>query len=67
MPALTAADKQFARTISGVRAKRTKFEALLDDIKDEIDALGDLKSKKKCREGAQDLIDYIELHYLHRE
>lgn len=45
---------------------QSKLDALLDDIKDEIDALGDLRSKKQCREGAKDLIDYIERHYLYR-
>lgn len=43
----------------------TKLERLLDEIKDEIDQLGELRPKA-CREGAADLIDYIQLHYAHR-
>lgn len=40
-----------------------KYEALLDDIKDAIDTLHDIKSAKRRNEAARDLIDYIELHH----
>ncbi len=45
--------------------KPKQIEALLDDIKDEIDTLHDIRSKKKRIEAARELIDYIELHHLH--
>lgn len=61
--ALKRSARRIARSFKPIRL--TKLERLLDEIKDEIDQLGELRVKQ-CREGAADLIDYIQLHYAHR-
>lgn len=44
-----------------------KTEKLLDEIKDEIDRLHEIKSTKQRHEAARDLVDYIKLHHLDGE
>lgn len=41
----------------------TKAEILLDEIKDEIDRLHEIKNERTRNRAARDLIDYIELHH----
>lgn len=40
--------------------QRTK---LLDEIKDEIDRLHEIPTRKRRQEAARDLIEYIQLHH----
>jgi hypothetical protein len=51
--------------VSGNRATEVelKNEAFLDEIKDEIDRLHEIKSVKQRAEAARDLVEYIQLHY----
>jgi cell fate (sporulation/competence/biofilm development) regulator YmcA (YheA/YmcA/DUF963 family) len=42
-----------------------KTEKLVDEIKDEVDSLGDIKSAKQRVEAAQELIRYIECCFVH--
>jgi hypothetical protein len=37
---------------------------LLDEIKDEIDRLHEIRSSKRKLEAARDLVDYITLHHI---
>jgi cell fate (sporulation/competence/biofilm development) regulator YmcA (YheA/YmcA/DUF963 family) len=37
---------------------------LLDEIKDEIDRLHEIRSPKRKLEAARDLVDYITLHHI---
>lgn len=37
---------------------------MLDEIKDEVDRLGDIKSRKRKIASAKDLIEYIQLHFI---
>lgn len=50
--------------------KATKLTAandsLLDEVKDAVDRLGEA-DPDQCRMMAVDLIEYLELHYKHRE
>lgn len=38
-------------------------EQLLDETKDEIDRLHEIKSERKRREAANELIEYLQLHH----
>lgn len=40
-----------------------KVERLLEDIKDEIDQLHNIKNEKRRKAAARELISYIELHH----
>jgi hypothetical protein len=42
----------------------SKIDALLDEIKDEIDRLHEIASVKRTRDAARDLVEYIQLHHL---
>lgn len=46
------------------RLSDERYAKLLDDIKDEIDTLHDIRAKKRRQKAARDLIEYIELHHL---
>ena len=41
-----------------------KIEAILDEVKDEIDRLSAIRSKKQRQAAARDLVEYIQLHQL---
>lgn len=44
-------------------AKASKRDVLLDEIKDAIDRLHEIKAKRARGFAARDLIEYIELHH----
>jgi hypothetical protein len=45
------------------RAPKNVLEKLLDDIKDEIDTVHQIKSPRQRKAAAQDLADYLFLHH----
>ncbi len=46
------------------KVRELRRERFLDEIKDEIDELNQIRSVKQRREAAGDLIEYINLHYI---
>jgi|HubBroStandDraft_2_1064218.scaffolds.fasta_scaffold297238_1 hypothetical protein len=43
---------------------RVTADKLVDEIKDEIDRLHEIRSPKRKIEAARDLIEYIQLHHV---
>jgi len=41
-----------------------KIDALLDDIKDEVDGLANIANPRRRVEAARDLVEYINLHHI---
>jgi hypothetical protein len=46
-----------------IKAGRNKTEKLLDEVKDAIDRLHEIKAAKARKAAAQDLAEYLALHH----
>lgn len=47
-----------------MKYRQTKADELVDQIKDEVDRLEEIKSRKRRVEAARDLVEYITLHHI---